>query len=264
MSTEKKMAVVMITVELDNELIWHSMGDAYRSPKNTSMGTYGTHRGLKRVLSVLKEYGVRATFFIPGLAALRYPDEVRQIREAGHEIALHGYAHEDFAGLEPQEQKERLRQGIKALEEVSGKRPVGFRLPEGDCTVETMKILEEEGFLYDNSFFDKDIPYLREEADLVEIPMRWETQDFPYFAFGPTFPSGKSRIASYDETLDNWLWELEACQEEGYCFTLKVDPQIIGTPGRIFMLERVLEETKHKGIRCLTGREIAEEVRALR
>lgn len=122
--------------------------------------------------------------------------------------------------------------------------------------------MEEEGFLYDNSFFDRDLPYVRPEAKLVEIPMRWETQDFPYFAFGPSFPSGKSRIAVYDEVLDNWLWELEACCEEGYCFTLKVDPQIIGTPGRIFMLERILAEVNKRNIWCATGREIAEAVLA--
>ena len=42
MKSEKGTAIAMITVELDNEYIWHSMGDSYRSPKNTSMGTYGT------------------------------------------------------------------------------------------------------------------------------------------------------------------------------------------------------------------------------
>ena len=262
MKSEKGTAIAMITVELDNEYIWHSMGDSYRSPKNTSMGTYGTHRGLLRVLGALKEYGVRATFFIPGMAAEDYPQEVREIAAQGHEIALHGYAHEDFAGLTAEEQREVLKKGIGALEKVTGKRPVGFRLPEGDCTVETTRLLEEEGFLYNNSFFDRDAPYVRPEAMLVEIPMRWETQDFPYFAFGPSFPSGKSRIAVYDEVLDNWLWELEACCEEGYCFTLKVDPQIIGTPGRIFMLERILAEVSRRNIWCATGREVAEAVLA--
>lgn len=262
MKSEKGTAIAMITVELDNEYIWHSMGDSYRSPKNTSMGTYGTHRGLLRVLETLKEYGIRATFFIPGMAAEDYPQEVREIAAQGHEVALHGYAHEDFAGLAAEEQRKVLKKGIEALERVTGKRPAGFRLPEGDCTAETAGLLEEEGFLYDNSFFDRDLPYVRPEAKLVEIPMRWETQDFPYFAFGPTFPSGKSRIAVYDEVLDNWLWELEACCEEGYCFTLKVDPQIIGTPGRIFMLERILAEVNKRNIWCATGREIAEAVLA--
>ena len=83
---------------------------------------------------------------------------------------------------------------------------------------------------------------------------------FSLLRLRPTFPSGKSRIAVYDEVLDNWLWEMDACCEEGYCFTLKVDPQIIGTPGRIFMLERILAEVKKRNIWCATGREIAEAV----
>ena len=134
MKLEKGTAIAVITVELDNEYIWHNMGDSYRSPKNTSMGTYGTHRGLLRVLAALKEYGVKATFFIPGMAAEDYPQEVWEIAAQGHEIALHGYTHEDFASLAAEEQREALKKGIWALEKVTGKRPVGFRLPEGDCT----------------------------------------------------------------------------------------------------------------------------------
>ena len=109
MKLEKGTAIAVITVELDNEYIWHNMGDSYRSPKNTSMGTYGTHRGLLRVLAALKEYGVKATFFIPGMAAEDYPQEVWEIAAQGHEIALHGYTHEDFASLAAEEQREALK-----------------------------------------------------------------------------------------------------------------------------------------------------------
>lgn len=78
----------------------------------------------------------------------------------------------------------------------------------------------------------------------------------------PPFHPANPGLPVYDEVLDNWLWELEACCEEGYCFTLKVDPQIIGTPGRIFMLERILAEVNKRNIWCATGREIAEAVLA--
>ena len=172
--------IAMVTIELDNEFIWYAMGDKYKTPKSTSMGTYGTHRGLTRILDALDEWGVKATFFIPGVAVEKYSEKIMEIDKRGHEIALHGYAHENFHDLTEKEQGMKIRKGKQGLEDLIGKEVRGFRLPEGECTWETMRILREEGIGYDSSLFDQDLPYLTDEK-LVEIPMRWELQDFPYF-----------------------------------------------------------------------------------
>lgn len=250
-------SAAMVTIELDNEFIWHDMDDSYRSPKNTSMGTYGTTRGLKRILDSLRTHQIRATFYIPGIAVEYYPEQILKIKEEGHEIALHGYAHEKFKSLELEEQRSRVRRGKQALEALIGTKVRGFRLPEGECTWGTRQMLKDEGFVYDNSFFDHDLPYFSEEG-LVEIPMRWELQDFNYLALGPTFPIGKSRIAIYDDVLDNWLWELKADHEMGFCYVIKFDPQTIGSPGRMFMFDRVLDELQKRNIWIATGSEVAD------
>lgn len=258
-----KQAAAMVSIELDNEFIWSAMDKEFKKPKPRSMGTYGLLRGLNRILDSLDEYKIKATFFIPGIAAEEYPEKVREIAAAGHEIALHGYSHENYALLTPDDQREDIRKGIAALERVTGTKPSGFRLPEGNSTPETIGIINKAGFLYDSSLFNNDVPYQIKidgfSVSLVEIPIRWELQDFPYFAFNsrPAFPAGNSRIAIYNDVLENWLCELNAFYDMGLCYVIKFDPQIIGSPGRISMFNEVLRNISKKNIWTATGTEIA-------
>ncbi len=257
---ENRQAAAMVTVELDNEFIWAAMGEKFRTPKTLSVGTYGILRGLDRILEALDRYKIRATFFVPGKAAVVYPEAVKKVARLGHEIALHGYEHEDFGELNPGQQEDMLEAGIRALTDCTGERPSGFRLPEGNCTPETRRILAEYGFLYDSSFFDHDLPYVvtwEDHKELVEIPMRWETQDFPYLAYGYGFPRGKSRIPVYDQVLENWTDEWEACYDMGFCYGIKFDPQVTGTPGRIYMVDKILRRIRETGAWTATGEELA-------
>lgn len=262
---ERKPASAMVSIELDGEYMWLLLDPTNaRRPKTLSMGTYGLYRGLDRMLESLKERGITATFFVPGIMAEKYPDDIKKVYDAGHEIALHGYMHENFAFLTPDEQRTAINKGIQALKKVTGEMPKGFRLPEGNMTPETLEIIKDAGFEYDSSMVDDDIPYMTEfggtPSDMVEIPMRWEIQDFPYFAFNffPPMPLGECRIASYQEAMDNWLTELEGYRRFGCCYVIKFDPQTIGTPARISMFDQVLDEMIHQNMWIATGREIAD------
>ena len=254
-------SAAMVAVMLDAEYIWLAMDKLFDTPKHRSMGEYGPKRGVDNILEALDSYNVKATFFVPGIVAEAYPDVVKRVAAKGHEIALHGYRHEDFAKLSPCEQQEALKRGKDVLEKLLGKSPTGFRLPEGGCTEETMGLIQEAGFLYDNSMFDHDFPYRTGEG-LVEIPIRWELLDFPYLAWGGIFPAGNSRIAIYDDVLDNWLWELEASCDMGYCYVISFTPQTVGSPGRMFMVNTVLERLKRKNVWIATGEEISRYVKA--
>ena len=263
-----RQSAAMLSVMLDAEFIWLSMDPRkYDTPKHRSMGEYGPRRGIARILRLLDEYQVKATFFTPAVFAEVYPQVLEKVIAAGHEIALHGYRHEDFDGMPAVQQREILKRGSEILESVTGTSPAGFRLPEGGCTEETLALIYEAGFRYDSSFFDHDIPYLAEmngeRTSLVEIPPRWELIDFPYRAWGDSFPAGNDRVAIYDDVLDNWLRELEASYDGGYCYVLSVTPQTIGSPGRMFMLRTVLERIARKNIWLATGAEIADHVRML-
>ena len=96
-----------------------------------------------------------------------------------------------------------------------------------------------------------------DHKELVEIPMRWETQDFPYLAYGYGFPRGKSRIPVYDQVLENWTDEWEACYDMGFCYGIKFDPQVTGTPGRIYMVDKILRRIRETGAWTATGEELA-------
>lgn len=259
-----KRSAAMITIELDGEFMWLLIDPTnINRPKTLSMGTYGLLRGLDRMLSSLKERNIIATFFVPGIMAERYPDKVKQAAAAGHEIALHGYAHENFGLLAPEQQKEAVEKGIVAIEKVTGKKPAGFRLPEGNMTPETLAILNDAGFTYDASMVDDDIPYQTliagKPVPMIEIPMHWEMQDFPYFAFNffPPFPLGECRIANYSEVMDIWLSEMKGYDELGLCYVIKFDPQTIGTPARVEMFDQVLDEIIARDMWIATGTEIA-------
>lgn len=256
---ENYQSAAMVSIMLDCEFIWLDMDPLYDTPKHRSMGEYGPKRGVDNILTALDDYHIKATFFVPGIAAEKYPDTVLKIAESGHEIALHGYAHENFAHLSPDEQREAIQKGINAIEKLTGKKPVGFRLPEGDCTPETFDIIKEFDFLYDSSLFDNDIPYFIENGKhkMTEIPMRWEMVDFTYLAWGGIFPAGACRVAVYDDVLDNWLRELNAFYDMGLCYVITWTPQTIGSPGRMFMVEKVLEQMTRKNIWVSTGEEIA-------
>jgi peptidoglycan/xylan/chitin deacetylase (PgdA/CDA1 family) len=154
---------------------------------------------------------------------------------------------------------------MEALEKVSGIRPVGFRAPEGEMTQETLNLLQELGFMYSSSLFGDDRPYFHQRdgqrTNLVEIPLHWELNDFPFFAFNytPAFPAGQGRIANYTQVLSTWKEEFKGYYEFGLHYVAQFDPQTIGTPGRIAMLEKLLEFIREKDdVWICNGREMAE------
>lgn len=255
---------VMITVNLDAEQFWLSLSpDVIHRPKTMSMGQYGMKRGLGRVLDALDEFGIRATFFVPGRVAELYPDKLREVVARGHEVANHGYAHENFALLSENEQADAMKKGFAAIRKVCGVDARGFRAPEGELTLRTLQLAKECGATYSSDLSNDDRPYVKDigTGTLVEIPIHWELFDLPYFAFNyhPAFPKGQGRVANYSQVLNNWKEEYYAYRDEGLCYVLQVDPQTIGTPGRIELLRELLAEIRDTGsVWYATGSEMAD------
>src|SRR5215212_11171059 len=109
------------------------------------------------VLTLLDELGVKATFFVLGMTAHRYPDAVRAIAARGHEIASHGHAHERVHSQTQDSFRADLERGLEAVETAAGVRPVGYRAPAFSITRDTpwaYDVLGEVGFEYDSSQYD--------------------------------------------------------------------------------------------------------------
>ncbi len=257
---------VMITVNLDAEYFVRIFDPniEVKNEKNfLKMGKESIDIGLPRLLEVLNNYNIKATFFVPGAVAIKYPDSLQTILKEGHEIGCHGFEHEHMAMLSPEDQYNTIKKGKEAIEEVCGKSPTGFRVPEGEFTKETLKAVKKLGFSYSSSLSDDDIPYYNDLGDnngkLLEIPIHWALYDLPYFSFyfWPPLPKGQARIACSDKVLNNWKWEYDGFYNYGACYVLQLDPQCIGSQGKIYMLEGILDYINKKGNAWFaTGHEI--------
>lgn len=109
-----------------------------------------------RILDMLDEFGVRATFFVLGWVAERLPLLVKEIHGRGHEIACHGYAHQLIYRLTPQEFRLDVSRAKMILEDICGEHVHGYRAPSYSITAKSLwalDILVEEGFSYDSSIF---------------------------------------------------------------------------------------------------------------
>ena len=225
---------VLLTINLDAEQFWLGMfPESITRPKTLSMGEYGIKRGLDRVLYTLRQYQIRTTFFVPGLVAQNYPQAIEKIMADGHELALHGHTHTGMAQLSQAEQREELERGKEALRRLSGIDPVGFRAPEGELTLETLELAQEQGFCYSSSLYDEDRPYwlsLPSDKRLLEIPMHWELHDFPYFAFnyGPAFPIAQSRVSSYSQVTKTYQHEFDGYYRYGLAYVAQFTRHTIG------------------------------------
>lgn len=263
---EGKQCAAFVTIDLAAEFFWISLDErAKHMPKTLSLGQYGMTHGLPRMLDMLDEFGIKATFFVPGKTAETYPEAIREIARRGHEIACHGYEYENFGLLSDDEQRQRIGKAVEAIEKACGKKPVGFRAPIGDLMLSTLDIAREYGMTYSSDLFDDDRPYFMKVNangdEILQIPMQWANFDLPYFAFNyrPAFPFGQGRVANYSNVLSNWKDEFTGHYNHHLCYTLQLDTQTSGSPGRSAMVREFFEYmTSHQGVWFATGSELVE------
>lgn len=265
---EGRKSAVMFSFDLDGDVIWRNMSadepNADKLIRARSIGQYGPKRCVDMILDLLEKYGVKATFYVPGFVAEHNQEVIRRIAAAGHEIGNHGYTHERFVEKTVEEQREIIEKTQRIIREITGKEPVGFRTPSGDWHVCTPYILSEMGFSYSSSMRGDDKPYYTildgEESDLVEIPSKWELDDYVAQAYSvyPAEPAGLDRISCYRNVQDKDIREFRGYYDMGLCISFLMHPQISGAPGRNLVLEEVLKEvTSHEDVWVATGSEIA-------
>ncbi|HKG56849.1 MAG TPA: polysaccharide deacetylase, partial [Candidatus Limnocylindrales bacterium] len=230
---------------------------------------YGPRVAVPRLLRLLDRLAVRATFFVPGYSAERWPDAVRSIRDAGHEIGHHGYLHESSRGADEATEEQRLIRGLEALDTVAGVRPVGYRAPSWEASYRLPALLARHWFLYDSGLMDADHPYrlaisaAPDAPTIVELPAHWSLDDWEPYNYLPGI-TGSGVIASPRQVVDRWVLELDALVEEGGLFMLTNHPFVSGRASRARELGRLIERAKSiDGLWIATCREVAEWTAAL-
>jgi polysaccharide deacetylase family protein (PEP-CTERM system associated) len=110
----------------------------------------------RRLLEIFRQRRVRATFFVLGLVAERFPELVAEIAADGHEIGSHGFSHKPVFGIGPDAFADELARSVRLLEEISGQRVLGYRAPDFSITADSLwalDIIAEQGLHYDSSIF---------------------------------------------------------------------------------------------------------------
>ena len=122
---------------------------------------FGPRVGVPRILALLAEYGLPATFFIPGLTAERYPQTVADVLEAGHEVAHHSWSHRSAVDLDAAGERADFERALTTLQAL-GVEVKGHRAAMWEATWHTPGLVAEYGLVYDSSLMDSDAPYVLE------------------------------------------------------------------------------------------------------
>jgi peptidoglycan/xylan/chitin deacetylase (PgdA/CDA1 family) len=261
----KRMAFVVSVDFFDVNAILTQEPRMAGREKSLSVWQYGARRGVDRLLQVFDEFKLAASWFVPGRVALDHRELVQRIHRAGHEIGNATFGCEDFERLSLAQQQASLQSAQAALTEVTGEAPVGFRAPFGNWAPGFTQQLRDAGIEWSSSWRGDDRPYfhpttLASGRPLIEVPLHYELEDEPYFAFNlyPPVPVGQPRIASYREVVANWKQDFAGFHRFGLCLPLRLHPEIIGTAGRIDLLREFLDTVLSRDdVWAATGREVA-------
>ena len=214
-------------------------------PSFMSMREYGPAVATSRILDLLDSHDIKGSFYIPGFVAETHIELVKDIHDRGHEVAHHGYMHEPPATLTKQQEADVLDRGSAILEGITGVKLAGYRSPSWELSEDSLALLSERGFQYDSSMMGNDIPYIvdADGKDMVEVPVHWELDDVPYFNYSPALGM-RNVAASPEQVYQVWSAAFEGAHHYGRSFLLTMHPHCIGRPGRIRMLERLIEYIK--------------------
>jgi peptidoglycan/xylan/chitin deacetylase (PgdA/CDA1 family) len=234
------------------------------SPTPVSRGEFGAV-GVPRILTLLAERKILATWFIPGVVIETYPNLCKRIADAGHEIGHHGWTHDTPASMTRAEEHDALRRGNKSIENVSGQRARGYRSPAWDLSPHSIELLLDEGFVYDSSMMGHDyLPYRARVGDVVdtegpmqfgkttsllEMPISWSLDDYPHFEFVRTGAAILPGLANASAVLENWIADYRYLRQrlDYGIITYTFHPLVIGRGHRLLALEALIDTLSEEG-----------------
>ena len=272
-----KRHIVCLTIDFDAISGFIARGQT--SPSWISRGEFGPRAGAPRLLALLKKYGIKSTWFIPGHTIETYPKACEAVLAAGHEIAHHGWTHRPPASLTRVEEEGELVRGNEAIRMLTGRAARGYRSPSWDLSPHSIGLLLKQGFLYDSSLMGDDYtPYYARQGDvielekpavfggettLVEMPIHWAADDAPHFEYVRTEATFRQGLMNANAVGENWINDFLYMRDtvEWGVLTYTCHPYVIGRGARMMMLERLIKTISGKGGVFLKMEDAAAEFR---
>jgi len=251
-------------ISFDSDHDTSELRDGGKSIGRLCWGQYANRVGVPRILDLLARYQVPASFYVPAVTALLYPDEQRRVVAEGHEVGLHGWIHELNSALLAADERDLLLRATEVLTAVTGSRPTGMRTPSWDVSPHTLSIACELGLTYDSSLMgDEDCYELvldGKPSGLIELPVEWVRDDAVYFMMHRF--QGLRPYTPPADVLDIFRREFDAAYVEGGLFQLTLHPHVIGYRSRIWIVDELLRHTRsHGGVWFATHAQVVDWVR---
>ena len=285
----RKEILCAFGVDVDAVAGWLGSYGGEDSPDDISRGLFAGEIGSPRLLDLFTKYDMKTTWFIPGHSIETFPEQMKMVVDAGHEVGTHGYSHENPVAMTPQQERDVLEKCIGLVEDLTGKTPVGNVAPWWEPSSTTNELLLEYGYKYDHSLQHNDFtpyyartgdqwtkvdysksaeewmkPLVRgEEVDLVKIAANWYLDDLPPMMFIKGSPNSHGFVNPRDIE-DLWRDQFDwVYREMDYAvYGLTIHPDVAGRPQNLLMLERLIGHINaHEGVRWATFEEIADDFR---
>ncbi|GAA6035022.1 hypothetical protein JCM8097_002147 [Rhodosporidiobolus ruineniae] len=285
-----KRALVSVGVDVDCVAGWISTYGGQDSPNDISRGVFAGEVGVPRLLKVFEKFNMKTSWFVPTHSLMSFPKEMEAVRDAGHELGLHGWCHESPTEMTLQQQTDVLDASIKAMTEFcGGKKPIGNTTCWWETSKESVALLQARGIQYDHSsqahdcqpFYSLDeyrwtkVDYAKEASSwmkplergqltkLVQIPANWYLDDLPPHMFCKAMPNSHGFV-DVDVTLKLWKKHFTYFYRENdwFVFPLTIHPDVSGRPHVLLMLEEFIEWLQtHEGVEFVTMEQVNKEFR---
>ncbi|STZ07367.1 Probable polysaccharide deacetylase pdaA precursor [Moraxella caprae] len=282
-----KEIFVSIGVDVDAVAGWLGSYGGEDSPDDISRGLFAGEVGTPRLLDLFDKEGLTTSWFIPGHSVETFPKQMQMVADAGHEIGIHGYSHENPIAMTREQEQAVLDKSFALITELAGKAPTGYVAPWWEFSPVTNELLLEKGIKYDHSLMHNDFtpyyvrvgdswtkidysqhpdtwmkPLVRgQETDLIEIPANWYLDDLPPMMFIKKSPNSHGFVnPRHLEEMwrDQFDW---VYREMDYAvFPITIHPDVSGRPQVLLMLERLIKHFKaHDGVKFVTMNQIADD-----
>jgi peptidoglycan/xylan/chitin deacetylase (PgdA/CDA1 family) len=276
-------------VDIDAVGGWLGSYGGEDSPSDIQRGVFSGQVGTPRLLDLFNKHDMPASWFIPGHSIETFPDSVKRIVAAGHEIGAHGYSHENPVAMSPRQEEDVLVKSIELIERVTGRPPRGYVAPWWEMSGVTAELLLKYGFRYDHSqgyddftpFYARvgdewtKIDYTKDaaswmkplvhgaEIDLVEIGANWYLDDLPPMMFIKKSPNSHGFVSPrHLEEMWRDQFDWVYANMDYAVFPITIHPDVSGRPQVLLMLDRLISHiNRHDGVTWSTMEAVAEDFR---